>query len=143
MVSVLWVGLLIGRLLAAAAYRHQRQAPLLVGTSALATSALATALSVDDPWFAGACFLLCGVGFAAIYPVVVVIAGQYYRDDQGLAIGAIATGGGLGSFLFPFAMSALAQGLGIGQAFWFYVVLSLAMSMTAVLVIWRKHSAQV
>ena len=86
---------------------------------------------------------LCGVGFAAIYPVVVVIAGQYYRDDQGLAIGAIATGGGLGSFLFPFAMSALAQGLGIGQAFWFYVVLSLAMSMTAVLVIWRKHSAQV
>ena len=143
MVSVLWVGLLVGRLVAAAAYRHQRQTPLLVGTSALATGALATALSVDDPRLAGACFLLCGVGFAAIYPVVVVIAGQYYRDDQGLAIGAIATGGGLGSFLFPFAMSALAQGLGIGQAFWFYVALSLAMGLTAVLVIWRERSAQV
>ena len=44
MVSLLWVGLLVGRLVAAAAYRHQRQAPLLVGASALATGALAAAL---------------------------------------------------------------------------------------------------
>ena len=82
-----------------------------------------------------------GVGVAAIYPIVVVIAGQYYRDDQGLAIGAIATGGGLGSFLFPFAMSALAQGLGIGRAFWFYVALSLAMTLVAALVIRRERPA--
>ena len=137
MVSLLWVGLLVGRLVAAAAYRDQRQAPLLVGASALATGALAAALLADETLLAGACFLLGGVGFAAIYQVVVVIAGQYYRDDQGLAIGAIATGGGLGSFRFPFAMSALAHGLGIGQAFWFCAALSLAMGLTAVLVIRR------
>ena len=71
------------------------------------------------------------MGFAAIYPVVVVIAGQYYRDDQGLAIGTIATGGGIGAFLFPFAMSALAASTGIGQAFWFYVAISLAMTLMA------------
>ena len=141
MVSLLWVGLLVGRLVAAAAYRHQRQAPLLVGASALATGALAAALLADETWLAGAFFLLSGVGFAAIYTVVVVIAGQCYRDDQGLVIGAIATGGGLGSFLFPFAMSALAQGLGIGRAFWFYVALSLAMTLVAALLIRRERPA--
>ena len=105
MASVLWVSLLVGRLLAATAYRHQRPAPLVVGSSTLATGVLATPLLAGDPVVAVACFLLGGVGFSAIYPVVVVIAGQWYRNDQGLAIR------GFSSFLFPFAMSALAEGL--------------------------------
>ena len=74
---------------------------------------------------------LSGIGFAAVYPVTLVMAGQYFAKDQGLAIGAIATGGGIGAFLFPFAMSGLAANTGIGQAFWFYVAISLAMTLMA------------
>ena len=136
MLSVFWLGLLLGRLLVASSYRGRRQAPLLVGTSALATAGLIAALLAEGPWLAGACFLLSGMGFAAIYPVVVVIAGQH--NDQGLAIGAIATGGGVGAFLFPFAMSALAEGLGIDRAFWFYVAISLALALAAGTVLRRE-----
>jgi hypothetical protein len=52
--------------------------------------------------FSAACrvFPVSGLGFAAIYPVVVVIAAQYVAKDQRLFIG-----GGIGAFLFPFAMS--------------------------------------
>ena len=81
------------------------------------------------------------MGFAAIYPVVVVIAGQH--NDQGLAIGAIATGGGVGAFLFPFAMSALAEGLGIDRAFWFYVAISLALALAAGTVLRREPQTDI
>ena len=131
MVSVFWLGLLTGRLLVAYGYRGRRQAPLLAATSILATGGLVAALLADSSWFSGLCFLLSGIGFAAVYPVTVVMAGQYFAKDQGLAIGTIATGGGIGAFLFPFAMSALAASTGIGQAFWFYVAISLAMTLMA------------
>ena len=112
-------------------YRGRRQAPLLAATSILATGGLVAALLADSYWFSGLCFLISGIGFAAVYPVTVVMAGQYFAKDQGLAIGTIATGGGIGAFLFPFAMSALAANTGIGQAFWFYVAISLAMTLMA------------
>lgn len=78
------------------------------------------------------------MGFAVVYPVVVVLAGQHFDKDQGLVIGAIATSGRVGAFFFPFAMSALAEGIGIERAFWFYAAISLTMVLAAVLVLRRE-----
>ena len=53
MVSVVWLGLLLGRLALWAGYRGRRQAPLLLGLTCLAALALVLALSSDSPWVAG------------------------------------------------------------------------------------------
>ena len=38
-----------------------------------------------------------------------------------MAVGAVTTGGGIGSFTFPFIMAVLAQTMGIRGGFWFYL----------------------
>ncbi len=132
MVSLFWVGLLAGRLLVAAFYRRENQAPLLLASSLFSTAALVLALLGGNVWWTAACFLACGMGLSAIYPVIVVLAGRYYPDEQGLAIGIISTGGGIGSFVFPFAMASLSDFWGIGRAFVFYAGAATAMSMATV-----------
>ena len=48
------------------------------------------------------------------------------------AIGFAATGGGVGAFLFPFLMSALAQGWGIRAGFATYAVFGVVMTAAAI-----------
>ncbi len=131
MVSVFWLGLLVGRLATAALYRSEDQETLLIASCALATLALALALlDLGFAWTA-ACFFTSGMGFASIYPVVVVLAGRHFASEQGLAIAIISTGGGIGSFAFPFAIAALADYWGIERAFWAYAFTAVAMSASA------------
>ena len=136
MVSVFWSGLLLGRLLLSAGYRGHRQAPLLLGLSCLATATLVFALLMDTPWSAALFFWGSGLGFSAIYPVVIVLVGQYFREEQGLAIGIVSTGGGIGSFLFPFVMSAIADHFGLVQGFYFYLAITAVMGGAAAIVLW-------
>lgn len=131
MVSLFWLGLLVGRLAIAAFYRSDDQETLLVASCALATLALVLALlNLGFAWTA-ACFFISGMGFASIYPVVVVLAGRHFASEQGLAIAIISTGGGMGSFAFPFAIAALADHWGIERAFWAYALTAVAMSASA------------
>ena len=140
MVSVFWCGLLVGRLLLSAGYRSRRQAPLLMGLTCLATLTLGLALLMDTPWSAGLLFWGAGMGFSAIYPVVVVLVGEHFEREQGLAIGVISTAGGVGAFVFPFAMSAIADWLNMTVGFWFYVVLSALMALGAVGVLYLTRT---
>ncbi|MGY8824042.1 MAG: MFS transporter [Candidatus Latescibacterota bacterium] len=135
MVSFFWVGLLVGRLLVAALYRGERQALFLLGLCLVSTLALALALLDTGIAWRAVCFFACGMGFSAIYPVIVVLAGRYYSDEQELAIGIISTGGGLGAFVFPFAMAALSDQWGVERAFWFYAGTAAAMSAAAAAVL--------
>ena len=132
MVSLFWVGLLVGRLFVGAFYHREDQGPLLLASSLVSTTALVLALLGGGIWWTAACFLVCGIGLAAIYPVIIVLAGRYYADEQGLAIGIISTGGGIGSFVFPFIMASLADLWGIGPAFGFYAAAAVLMSLVAV-----------
>ena len=141
MVSLFWVGLLVGRLLVAALYRGQRQALFLLGMCLFSTLSLALALFDAGIAWRAACFFACGMGFSAIYPVIVVLAGRYYPDEQELAIGIISTGGGLGAFAFPFAMAALSDLLGVELAFWFYAGTAAAMSAAAAAVLFSIKRA--
>lgn len=135
MVSLFWVGLLTGRLLVAALYSGQRQALFLFGLCLFSTLSLALALFDAGILWRAACFFFSGMGFSAIYPVIVVLAGRYYADEQELAIGIISTGGGLGAFVFPFAMAALSDIWGVERAFWFYAGTAAAMSAAAAAVL--------
>ncbi|MBT4502261.1 MAG: MFS transporter [Gemmatimonadetes bacterium] len=137
MVSVLWCGLLCGRLLVSVGYRSDRQTPLLFGLTCLATLSLGLALLMDTAWTAGLFFWGAGMGLSAIYPVVIVLVGQHFTREQGLAIGIVSTAGGVGSFLFPFVMSAIADHFSMIAGFWFYVAVSAVMTLCAALVLLR------
>jgi len=140
MVSVFWVGILAGRLSVSIAYRGYRQAQLLVTVCCLSALSLAAALSMGSPFATGVGFLVCGLVFSAIYPVVMALTGQHFESAQSMAIGIVSTAGGVGSFASPFAMAAIANAHGIRTGFLFYIATTLGMvaSAAAVLYLVRK-----
>jgi len=100
----------------------------------VATLCLAAAMMSRGAFLAGVMFFATGLGFSAIYPIVMAIAGEAFPDQQGMAIGVVSTGGGLGACVFPFLMSALSNHWGIRAGFWFYLALTAIMWFTCVAV---------
>lgn len=143
MVSVVWLGLLLGRLALSAGYRGRRQAPLLLGLCCLAALPMPLALLSTSRWVAGGLFLLSGLGFSAVYPVVMALVGKEYAAQQSLAIGLVSGAGGFGSLGFPFAMAAIAGHGGIAQSFWFCAATAgiMALAAGAVLLQHRRRTA--
>jgi fucose permease len=141
MVSVVWAGLLLGRLALSVGYRGRRQAPLLLGLCCLAALPLPLALLSPLPWVAGGLFLVGGLGFSAIYPVGMVLVGEHFAGEQSLAIGLVSGAGGMGALAFPFAMAAIAGHFSLGQSFWFCAATawSMALAAGAVLVLVRRR----
>lgn len=139
MVSIFWVGLLMGRL-ALSGYRGTRQAEWVLGLSGTCTIALIFAISMGGPWLSGLGFLLAGLGFSAIYPLIIAIVGKHFKRGQGVAVGVAATGGGVGSFAFPFIMSAISNKFGLQRGFIFYISLDILMTILALGVIWQTRT---
>lgn len=131
LVSVVWLGLLLGRLALSAGYKGRRQALLLLGLSCLAALPLTLALCSDSPWVVGGLFLVSGLGFSAIYPVVMALVGACFTREQSLAIGLVSGAGGVGSLTFPFAMAAIAGHFSIAQSFWFCAATAWVMTLAA------------
>jgi fucose permease len=137
MVSVFWMGLLIGRLGVSFGYGGYRQAELLFALASTCTVALLFAVLMKGTWLAGAGFFISGLGYSAIYPVVMALVGKHFKRGQGVAIGFTSTGGGIGAFAFPFFMAAIADRFGIQRGFFFYVILDVVMTALTCAVIWQ------
>jgi len=138
MVSIFWIGLLIGRLVISG-YGGRRQAELTTILSCICTVSLVFAVLMRGPWLAGIGFFFTGIGFSAIYPLIIAIIGEHFKRGQGAAIGFAATGGGIGSFSFPFIMSAISERFGLRRGFFFYIALDLIMVLMACAVIWQTR----
>jgi fucose permease len=134
MVSIFWAGLLAGRVGVPVVYRGTRKGLVLVLASALAmvsvavlaligflTPAPAVPAVFGFAVIAGAsAVFFAGLGCSVVYPTAMTIVGEAFPHAQGEAIGFAATGGGIGSFLFPFLMAAVSQSLGIRSGFALY-----------------------
>ncbi len=136
MVSIFWLGLLIGRL-GLSGYRGRRQAEMVFILASTCTVALSFVMLMKDPLLAGFGFFMTGLGFSAIYPLVIALVGKYFKRGQGAAIGFVATGGGIGMFAFPFIMSTIADTFGLRHGFFFYIALDVLMVLLTCAVIWR------
>jgi fucose permease len=132
MVSVFWAGLLIGRLLFGLVYRGRQQTHLLLGLALMTIAALVPALLVSSVWAVGLSFFCVGIGLSGIYPIVMVLVGLHFERRQSLAIGTVATAGGIGSLVFPLTMAGLAEQYSLTQSFWFCIVLAVLMGIGAV-----------
>ncbi len=137
-VSLFWAGLLAGRFGVPLLYKGSRQDAVLVGFSILATISIAvlallghiaaTPLTIG---LAQGSVFLAGLGCSIYYPIVITLLGRCFPHAQSQAIGFAATGGGIGAFLFPFVMSAIAQSWGIQAGFATYGVFAIAMTIAA------------
>ena len=141
MVSIFWIGLLAGRLGASFFYKGSRPEIVALGLAIICTVSLTFALFMKSPIIAGICFCLAGLGYSAIYPLIMALVGRYFSHAQGAAVGFAATGGGIGSFVFPFIMSAIAQAFGIHKGFFFYIALNIVMVclISAIIIRTRKY----
>ena len=140
MVSVFWMGLLMGRLGVSFCYHGYRQDKILLILASTCTVALLFAVMMGNAWLAGVGFFISGLGFSAIYPLVIVLVGKYFTRGQGVAIGFVSTGGGIGAFAFPFFMAAISDRFGIRRGFSFYIVLDVLMTALCCVVIWQTRA---
>jgi fucose permease len=123
--SLFWIGLLVGRFSLSVVYKGSRQEYIVLWLTILSAAGLGMVLLVSSTWATAAAVFLTGLGFSGIYPLCVAIVGRYHRS--GVAVGAVTTGGGVGSFTFPFLMAVLAQTIGIRGGFWFYLGLTVVL----------------
>jgi fucose permease len=128
MVSLFWVGLLVGRIGAPFVYRGRRQEMLLTASSLLllvsvgALSLLGFAAgNTGAKWLGSPLTFLTGLGCSVIYPTAMSLLGAAFPGVQAQVVAAAVASGGIGLFAFPFIMSWIAQGWGIGTGFQSYV----------------------
>jgi fucose permease len=139
LVSLFWMGVLVGRFGVPLLYKRSRPEAALVGLSALATASIAllmllgylpvTAITAD---VGRGLLFLAGLGCSIYYPTVMTLVGECFPFAQSQVVGFAATGGGIGSFVFPFLMSSNAQTWGIRAGFATYGVFAAAMTFVAV-----------
>lgn len=142
MVSLFWVGLLAGRFGVPLLYRGNRQGFILVFMSMLMSLSviLLSVLGFVPPNglilnVARLLAFLAGLGCSIIYPMVVTRIGAAFPDSQSEAVAFSAMGGGLGSFVFPFLMAALASAFGIRIGFASYGIISLAVVASSIILV--------
>ena len=126
-ISIFWTGLLLGRLSVSLWYKERSQSGLLIFLASLCTIALLCAIRVKNPWLAGFNFFMAGLGYSAIYPVVMSLVGKHFQHGQSVVVGFVAMGGGIGSFTFPFLMALISDNFGLQRGFLFYVGVNLIM----------------
>ncbi|HUX13007.1 MAG TPA: MFS transporter [Spirochaetia bacterium] len=140
MVSIYWAGILVGRLAVPLLFRKSEQARVLIGQSISVAVTLAAAVLFKNPIGSGSAFFLAGLGCSAIYPLVMTIIGHHFSTGQNRAVGFASTGGGVGSFVFPFVMSAISEAFGIQNGFFLYILLAVVMALVSFLVLAQvKH----
>ena len=136
LVSLFWLGLLAGRFGVPLLYKGSHPDAVLVGLSALATASIAllmalgyadhSAITAD---IGRGLLFLAGLGCSIYYPGVITLLGKCFPLAQSQAVGFAATGGGIGSFIFPFLMSSIAQNWGIQAGFATYAAFAAGMTI--------------
>jgi len=133
MVSLFWIGLLAGRFGVPLLYRGNRQGAVLLSMSILMSLSvvLLSALGFAAPSgpvlnLARLLAFLSGLGCSIIYPMVVMRIGSAFPNTQSEAVAFASMGGGVGAFVFPFLMAALASAYGIQIGFASYGLFSIA-----------------
>lgn len=125
MVAVLWAGLLIGRVSISLLYKGKRQELLLVFLALLSGASLTVFLFSSNIVLSGFFIFFAGLGLSGAYPLVMTLVGKNTKNS--VAIGYVSTGGGIGSFSFPFILAYIADKTSLHSAFFFCLAVNAAM----------------
>jgi MFS transporter, FHS family, glucose/mannose:H+ symporter len=120
-VSLYWGGIMVGRLLSALATRWFTGRSLLVATCGLSLVATLALVAAPTAAIALVALALCGIGHAAVFPLVMAVGGEVFPEVSGsiagLLIGAAAIFGAsvpwLGGVLVQYSDARMAVALAI------------------------------
>jgi FHS family glucose/mannose:H+ symporter-like MFS transporter len=112
--SLFWVGLAVGRLVAGRIGRRiaparYATASVLVGSAAIAAAVLGPVGAVQIGLFA-----VAGFGLGPVYPMIMAVAGTYYPHRAAAVSGLLTTAGVVGSVTYPPLMGFTSASVGLG-----------------------------
>jgi fucose permease len=125
MVSILWIGIFAGRFFISAIRWGLGQELILLFLTSSCTIFLLFAILNKNAVSVAVFTFFTGLGYSGIYPVVMAMVGKNYKN--GVAVGFASTGGGIGSFSFPFVTAIIADAIGLRRGFIFFVFLNALM----------------
>lgn len=135
-----WLGILLGRIGLSVVYRGTGQTGVLFGLSCGSCICLLLLIISKRIFVSALLLFFTGVALSGIFPLIMAIVGMTFRD--GVAVGVVASGGGIGAFCFPFLIAVLADFIGFHGAFVFCFGVSIAMTILTfiLLLACRKRS---
>ena len=136
-VSLFWFGLVAGRigfpLLLPRARTDRLLVVLAIGFALAVGLILAAGVAGKAALVLGlVAVVLAGLGASCVYPSGMTLVGVAFPEGKAPALGFASTGGGIGAFAFPFAMSAIAGAWGLVVGFAFYAALAALAAASAV-----------
>jgi MFS family permease len=140
-VALFWLGLLAGRLGISFGYKGSRQELLMLGLSMVSAAALVGVLLARSAAAVAAAVFIAGLGSSGFYPLGMSVLGRHFKS--GVAVGTAATGGAVGSIVFPFAMALISQTIGIRRGFWFYLGMNVLLVVIAAFLVRLVRRAEV
>ena len=114
--SLLWLGLALGRLAAIWVARRLTDLAILRGSLLLATAFEAALLLSPEPVFALAASFGLGVCFGPVFPTIVSAATSARPDRSGLVMSIVVAAGAIGGAIFPAWIGVLADLVGLRPA---------------------------
>lgn len=110
--SLLWIGILIGRLSVSAFGHKFSNKQLLYLLSIITTILFIILLSSRDATVITVTIFTLGLSLAGIYPTTIAATGRFIRDFP-MAMGILLVLGGVGSIVMPIVTGAVADQFGI------------------------------
>jgi len=109
-----WIMAIAGRALSSRAQAWTGKERLVVISGVLSVSGCVVLL-VAAGWLPGLAFgaLMTSLGFSAIFPTVLAMAGDRYHRFAGTVFGFLFTVGNVGSITFPWALGHISQAFGV------------------------------
>ncbi len=113
-ISAFWFGLLAARL-ALLAVRGRIDTRYLVAAGLLGSAALGAGIGLGwrQPELV---FTSVGVALGLVFPLMIALAGERFRDARATAIGLVAGAGALGGFAIPWLHGAVGDRAGVATA---------------------------
>lgn len=121
----------LGRLGGDAVRERMAPVPLLRASGALGATGMALALLVGTPAAALAGFVLVGLGFANVVPVLFAAAGQVAGVPPAQGVAAVSSVGYLGFMVGPALIGALARATTLSAALWTVAVFAALLALAA------------
>ena len=116
-----WASMIIGRYLAS---RFQNKHSLfLKGGLLISLSFFVVALLFKNSIVDFICFLIIGLGFSAVWPIIMSMTARYFPKYVGAAFGVMMTSGAVGGIFVPFFIGLIINFMEIRLAFWVIPIL--------------------
>lgn len=123
-VACFWLGITVGRLLAAAVAHKMSEVVLIRWSLGLAATSQATLLLSPNPAAGMAATLALGLFLGPVFPTIVSIASAAYPASSGTITGVVVAFGAVGAAIFPPGIGVLADAVGMHPALWVCFVIS-------------------